>query len=63
MTPKAQAHLAMEALDEACNFIQDRLGVETGDAAAIFFSGTTSEQVLRAFVEYIGLELSLKEPS
>ncbi len=53
----------MEALDEACNFIQDRLGVETGDAAAIFFSGTTSEQVLRAFVEYIGLELSLKEPS
>ena len=62
MTPKAQAQLAMEALDQAVNYIQDKLDVQTGDAAGIFFSGNTSEQVMNAFVQYISLELSLKEP-
>ena len=31
--------LAREALDAAALCIQDRLGVETGDLAGLFFSG------------------------
>jgi hypothetical protein len=61
MTLKSIAELAGGALDAACAHIQDHLGVESGDAAGIFFSGEEGEQILRQLVAYINFELSLKE--
>ena len=60
MTPKAQATLALEALDAACAHIQEQLGQEDGGVAGIFFSGRNGEYVVNQFLQYIQLELSMK---
>ena len=46
--------LAREALDAACLLIQERLGVETGDLAAMFFD---DDRVEDSFRNYIRSEL------
>ena len=48
--------LAQEALDAAARLIQDRLGVETGDFAGVFFSNGKAEEILQ---EYIREELDI----
>jgi hypothetical protein len=48
--------LADEALNEAVRYIQDRLGVETGDFAAQFFSGEFEDVIKRVLVKYIEQE-------
>jgi hypothetical protein len=48
--------LADEALNEAVRHIQDRLGVETGDFAAQFFSGEFEDVIKRVLVKYIEQE-------
>ena len=42
--------LAREALDAACLLIQERLGVETGDLAAMFFDDDRVEYSLRNYI-------------
>jgi len=61
MTPKQQAELAADALNAACLHIQEKLGQDDGGVAGIFFSGPEGEQVVRLFMNYIQLELSMKE--
>ena len=46
--------LAREALDAACLLIQERLGVETGDLASMFFD---DDRVEDSFRNYIRSEL------
>ena len=49
--------LANEALDEACAYIQKKLGVTTGDFASHFFSDGV---VVGIFKKYIDEEVYLK---
>jgi hypothetical protein len=49
--------LAEEALNTAIHLIQERMGVQTGDLAGIFFSGEDPAR----FEAYIRTELSTKE--
>jgi hypothetical protein len=56
-TQESIEDLAREALDAAALCIQDRLGVETGDLAALFFSGITEQSTLKMFEQYIKSEL------
>ena len=42
--------LAREALDAACLLIQERLGVETGDLAGMFFDDDRVEDSLRNYI-------------
>lgn len=49
--------LADEALNEAVRYIQDRLGVETGDFAAQFFTGEFEDVIKRVLIKYIESEM------
>lgn len=49
--------LAEEALNKAIHLIQERMGVQTGDVAGVFFSGEDPAR----FEAYIKTELSMKD--
>lgn len=49
--------LADEALNEAVRYIQDRLGVDTGDLASRFFSGQFEDVIKRVLIKYIEQEM------
>ena len=49
--------IAEDALNEACLFMQESIGVETGDLAAQFFGGIHGETVKALFLEYLETEL------
>lgn len=53
--------LADAALNAAALSIQDALGIETGDVAGMFFSGTKYEQIMDLLREYAELEIKLKD--
>ncbi|MDI3258386.1 MAG: hypothetical protein QJR02_01495 [Sinobacteraceae bacterium] len=55
ITLSAEA-LAEGALDAACRYIQDRLGVKTGDVAGVFFSGVVGDEVKHRLAGYVQLE-------
>lgn len=57
-TPQGIDNLAEEALDTAVRVIQDRLGVETGDFAGLFFSGSAGDETREWFRRYIKSELN-----
>ena len=54
---KEQEEIANEALDEACAYIQKKLGVKTGDLASHFFSDGV---VVGLFQKYIDEEVYWK---
>lgn len=56
-TPEGIEELARDALDAAALCIQDRLGVETGDLAGLFFSGNMERDIVKIFEQYIKAEL------
>lgn len=58
MEQKTIEDLAFEALNVAARYIQDRLGVTTGDIAGAFFSGLDPAR----FEEYIQTELDCARP-
>lgn len=58
MTADQMNALADEALNVACRLIQDRLGVETGDVAGLYFSGPQDEQIRTILFGYIKTELN-----
>lgn len=58
MTQDEMNALADEALNVACKHIQDKLGVETGDVAGLFFSGPVDEQIRIILFGYIKSELN-----
>lgn len=49
--------LAEEALNAAVKLIQDRLGVETGDLAGLFFSGLAEHDMKVWLTRYIQSEI------
>ena len=49
--------LAEDALNAAALLIQQRLGVESGDLAGLFFSGRAEHDVKEWFCRYIKAEL------
>ena len=54
---KENEDLAIEALDEACAYIQRKLGIKTGDFASHFFS---DDVVVDLFKKYIDEEVYWK---
>jgi hypothetical protein len=61
MTNEDVSKLADQALNEACRYIQDVIGVETGDLAGIYFSGNNKDAIEAVLTRYINLELSFRE--
>lgn len=57
MTEQEIEALAEEALNKAVLLIQERMGIQTGDLAGVFFSGEDPAR----FEAYIRSELSMKE--
>lgn len=53
--------LAENALHQACSFMQDALGVKTGDTAAMFFTGEKEDEVQAIFEDYIRTEIRFME--
>jgi hypothetical protein len=60
-TPQGVEDLADEALNEAVRYIQDKLGVETGDLAGLFFSGVAERGMKELLTHYIRSELKAHE--
>jgi hypothetical protein len=61
MTGEDVSNLAEQALDEACRHIQDVIGVQTGDVAGIYFTGTNKDAIEAVLRRYINLELSFRD--
>jgi hypothetical protein len=54
--------LAGDALNVACKHIQDMIGVETGDLAGMYFSGSVQDEIEAVLRDYIIMELQEKNP-
>lgn len=50
------------ALNAGCKLVQDMMGVETGDAAGIFWAGEMEEKVADLFEQYIEYEIMISRP-
>jgi len=57
MNPEQVRQLAEGALTVAVKYIQDHLGVETGDYAGVFFTGEAEDAINDILVQYINNEL------
>ena len=57
MSPDQVRQLADNALNEAVRYIQDQLGVQTGDYAGVFFTGKAEDIINDVLVQYINGEL------
>lgn len=55
--------LAEGALNAAARYIQDELGIETGDAAGMFFTGKNLEMIMDVLTEYAEYELQHQRDS
>jgi hypothetical protein len=53
--------LAENALHQACSFMQDALGVKTGDIAGMFFTGEKEDEIQAVFEDYIRTEIQFME--
>ena len=59
-TKKQIEDLAGNALSQACAYIQDQLGVKTGDLAGLFFSGETQDIIESILQDYIKIEIQFQ---
>ena len=57
INPEQVRQLAEGALTVAVKYIQDHLGVETGDYAGVFFTGEAEDVINDILVQYIDGEL------
>ncbi len=62
MTEDNVRDLAGDALNVACKHIQDIIGVETGDLAGMYFSGSVQDDIEAVLRDYIIMELLEKNP-
>jgi hypothetical protein len=53
--------LAGNALSQACAYIQDQLGVKTGDLAGLFLTGEYQDIIESILQDYIKREIEFKE--
>jgi hypothetical protein len=59
MTNEKMADLANEAANEAIRHIQEKLGIQAGDFAGLYFSGGDNWNALTTILfDYIGAEIS-----
>lgn len=58
MTDEQIADLAEQALNAACVTIQDKLNIETGDFAGLYFSG--NHPIYKMLTDYIRSETQQK---
>lgn len=56
LTEAQTASLVDDALNAACFAIQEQLGITTGDAAAMYFSGANGDVFRRTMADYIKFE-------
>lgn len=52
--------LAGNALNQACAYIQDALGVQTGDIAGLFLSGKPQDIIESILQDYIRTEIQFQ---
>lgn len=57
MNQEQMTQLADDAANEAVRHIQDKLGIESGDFAGLYFSGNKWEVLLQVLVGYICAEI------
>lgn len=60
MTKQQIDDLAGNALSQACAYIQDALGVKTGDTAGLFFSGEPQDIIESILQDYIRTEIQFQ---
>ena len=60
MTKQHIDDLAGNALSQACAYIQEALGVKTGDTAGLFFTGEPQEIIESIFQDYIRTEIQFQ---
>jgi hypothetical protein len=58
LTDTQIGELVEAALEAACRVVQNKLGIESGDLAAIFWSGDSEDVFKSLFVAYIMAELN-----
>ena len=61
MTDQQIKELAENALHQACSYMQDAIGVKTGDFAGLYFSGELLDDIHTEFARYIKQEIEFKE--
>lgn len=62
MHKSTKRQIVENALHEACAYIQNQLGVKTGDTAGIFFCGEHEDTIHDLFEQYLELEISYQLP-
>jgi hypothetical protein len=62
MHKSTKKQIVEQALHEACAYIQNELGVKTGDTAGLFFCGENEDTVYEIFNRYLEEELRIKLP-
>ncbi len=60
MTKQQIDDLAGNALSQACAYIQDALGVKTGDTAGLFFTGEPQDMIESILQDYIRTEIQFQ---
>ncbi len=60
MTKQEIQELAENALHEACRYMQDALGVKTGDTAGLFFTGEPQDIIESILQDYIRREIQFQ---
>jgi hypothetical protein len=61
MTDQQIKELAENALHQACSYMQDALGVKTGDFAGLYFTSEIGDEIHAIFEQYIRQEIQFKE--
>ena len=62
MNKTQKREIVENALHEACAYIQNQLGVKTGDTAGVFFCGEHEDTIHNLFSQYLDLEISYQLP-
>lgn len=62
MNKTKKREIVENALHEACAYIQNQLGVKTGDTAGLFFCGENEEIIYEVFNRYLEEELRFGLP-
>jgi len=53
--------IAENALHQACSYMQDEIGVKTGDYAGLYFTSEIGDEIHAIFDQYIRQEILFRE--
>lgn len=60
MTDQEIKELAEQALHQACAYMQDAIGVKTGDFAVLYFTSEILDDIHATFAQYIEQEIEYR---